>query len=382
MEFRLTPEQEQFRDTLRRVVDSSEMAPDGATAEGYAESWRNFAALGVAGLCVSEVQGGFSGAPEDIALVAMELGRAPTATPRIENGAAAAMLLARARTALAVERLESFIAGDCCPAIAFTEGNGADGIEIVTTKAGATASGFELTGEKVAVVAAGTADLLLITAILPDGTLGLFAVDPSVAGIERFPYRLADTTPVADVRMTAATVPAAALMLRGSEALVALEEALDTATVALCAASVGGMERSVELTIEYLKTRKQFGHPLAEFQALQHQVADIFMLATNARSSLYAAIAALGGRARERRIAVSGCKITVSAAAKEVTGRALHLHGGIGFTTEYAVGHLFRRAMVDEQLFGNAEFHLDRRIAQRRIEESDNADPPERLAVA
>lgn len=378
MEFRLTPEQEQFRDTVRRIVDSAQIAPDGLTSESYAEIWRRFGELGVAGLCVVEEQGGFSGAPEDIALVAMEMGRSPTVAPRIEAAAGAAFVLGKSGTALARECLQRLVAGDCCPAIAFTEGRGPGGAEIVRTRAVAVADGFQLTGKKIAVVGGAMANLLLVTAMLPDNRIGLFAVDPSTAGIKCDSYRLADMTLVADVLLTVVQVREAALILSGNTALEVMEEAFDVATMTLCASSVGGMEKSIELTIEYLKMRNQFGHPLANFQALQHQIADMFMLATNARSSLFAAIAALKGPPRDRRIAVSGCKITVSAAAKEVTGRSVHLHGGIGFTTEYAVGHLFRRAVVDEQLFGGTEFHLERRIDERRR----NAGNTPCLAVA
>lgn len=362
MDFTLTSEQAQFRDSIARLVDAQTLSPTGATTDSYAAAWTAFAELGMTGLCVPEERGGISGAGEDIALIAIELGRAPSSTPRIEVAAAIGVLLSASDAPSADLLRERFVAGELQPALAIAEGSDTDPLEGIATVAHRVGDGYELTGRKVTVIGGATADQLLVVARLGD-RLGVFAVGPDAPGVARKPYRLTDTTPMADIVFTNTRVDAGSLLIDGPAARATIELALDTAIVAQCATAVGSIDHAIALTIDYLKTRRQFGKPLAEFQVLQHQVADLFILASDARSILYAAIAALSVPSVERRRLVSACKVKVSASAKEVTGRAVHLHGGIGFTTEYAVGHHFRRAMVDEKLLGDVSHHLDRHIA-------------------
>jgi acyl-CoA dehydrogenase len=123
------------------------------------------------------------------------------------------------------------------------------------------------------------------------------------------------------------------------------------------------MSRALELTVEYLHVRRQFGKALSEFQALQHAVAELFVDVSDAKSMLYQAVAALGGPVRTRRKAVSGCVVKVMSAAREVAGMAVHLHGGIGMTDEYPVGHYLRRVMVSERIYGDLEHHLQRYLS-------------------
>jgi alkylation response protein AidB-like acyl-CoA dehydrogenase len=373
MEFELTSEQTQFRDSIQRLVETRQLSPRGQTAADYAEAWHAFAALGLAGLCLPEAQGGFSGTGEDIALVAIELGRAPTIAPRIETAVIAAQLLC-ASVSPSLEALRRlFVEGEFQPAVAWGETSCSGSTEVQGVNATRAPEGWEISGRKIGIVGGETAGIVLVAAALPGGETGVFSVRTDHPAIQRCGYRLIDTTPVADMVFTSARLPADSLLLSGAAADNALSLALDTGIVALCAASLGGMSQAITLTIDHLKTRQQFGRALAEFQALQHQVADMFIAENDARSSLYAAVAALDAPAGVRQRAVSAAKVKVATTAKEITGQAVHLHGGIGFTTEYSVGHLFRRALVDEKLLGDVEFHLARfeALVSRATDNSD-----------
>lgn len=353
-------EQEEFRSSVRRLMESFIADPSGFDSDSYAAAWAQLAEIGVAGLCVNTECGGLSGEMEDIALIAMELGRAPCSAPRLESAVMAARLLEAGTESRVSDLLERLVSGTLQPAVAFYEG--AD--PYPTSKPGTVAvpsgDGFLITGRKAAVIGAATAHCLFVTALLPSGDLAVFAIDPNSENVEIRPYRLFDTTPVADVIFNETSIPAEALILEGERANAALAIASSDALITQCAAMVGGMEYAIHLALEHLKVRKQFGRSLSEFQSLQHRVADMFIAANEARSSLYAAIAASRGDLVTREKAAARCKIKSSSNARSVVGDALHLHGGIGVTTEYAVGPLYRRAMVDTLLMGDGDYHFAR----------------------
>lgn len=358
MDLTLSYEQEEFRASTRRLADAAPLLQEGFDAAGYGAAWTLFAETGLAGLCLDPSLGGFSGQPEDIALIAAELGRAPGATPRIDSIVLAATLLAAGSHEASARARGQMAAGTLQPAVGWYEGGDAHGRDEPLTRARPSQGGFALNGRKLAVIGAETAGCLIISALLPAGDLALLMVDPTASGVEMHGYRLFDTTPVADIVFHDAPVGESGLIVQGEQARKVLAEALDHALVMQCAAALGGMDRAIELSIDYLKTRQQFGKPLADFQVLQHRVADMFIASNDARSSVYAAVAALREDASLRSRAASGCKVKVSATARSVIGDALHLHGGIGTTTEYPVGPLYRRAIVDSLLLGDADYHL------------------------
>lgn len=353
-------EQEEFCTSVRRLVESLPSDGSGFDPDSYADAWSRFAQIGIAGLCVDTTAGGYSGEIEDIALIAIELGRAPCSAPRLEPVVMAARLLATGRTERCGALLAELASGTMQPSVAFFEG--AEPYPGLTPRTVGVPSGddFVLTGRKAAVIGGATANCLVASVLLPTGDLALFAIDPSAENVEVRPYRLFDTTPVADVIFHDARVPAASLIASGEQACAALLLSADDGLVTQCAAMVGGMECAIDLALDYLKVRRQFGRPLAEFQALQHRVADMFIAVNEARSSLYAAIAASRADPATRARAAARCKIKVSGNAKSVVGDALHLHGGIGVTTEYRVGQIYRKAMVDALLMGDGEYHFAR----------------------
>lgn len=366
MELTLNDEQLQFQDTVRRFLTSRAEADmrHAPSLEQRRQSWAALAELGVQGLAVPPSLGGFSGAPEDIAVIAFELGREPVGTPRYENVVLAARLLGLAEGDEVAALSERLVMGDLRPAFAAYETSRTFDLGLCTTQIAKVDGGYRIDGSKIVVVDGDDANLLFVIGRMDDdGTLAVLMVDPTLNGVSITANHLADFTPSADIIFSNVFVRHGNLLVSGKDAAERLQDCLDEAIVTLCASMVGSLERAIERTREFLGMREQFGRPLAQFQALQHQIADLFIKTNDARSIVYRAIASLHEGGAERRRTVAACKVKVAAAARMVTGQALHLHGGIGFTTEYPIGHHFRRAFVDEKLFGDSDYHFDRFMA-------------------
>ncbi|MEN3953083.1 acyl-CoA dehydrogenase family protein [Iodidimonas sp. SYSU 1G8] len=345
MDFTLNSEQSMLRDSARRYL-----------AQAGGASWQGYADMGWLGIAAPEDAGGLGGGMAELAILTEEMGRALAPGPFIDGAVLATRLVDRlaasdARGAL----LQEMIAGTRRLVPALYE----PGIRYQLTPrthAARVGAGYRLSGTKVLVMDGAAADGLLVTASL-EGGVGLFLVDREQPGIDCRTYRTVDGRDCADFRLDL-TIPADRLL--SAKALDAVEDALDEARLCLCADMLGGMDSAIEMTAEYLKTRTQFGQKLASFQALQHSVADLFIDADSVRSSVLRAIPAFSRGRVERQKAVSACWVNTFETAKRVTGMAVHLHGAIGFTTEYRVGHYLRRAIVSERRFGDVEFHLER----------------------
>ncbi|SCW38552.1 Acyl-CoA dehydrogenase [Sphingobium faniae] len=366
MELTLNDDQVQFLDTIRRFLGNRagvEMR-HAPTLERRRETWAALAELGLQGVAVPVELGGFSGTPEDIAVIAFELGREPVGTPRYENIVLAARLLGKGSGDAVAEMLGRLVTGDLRPAIAAYERPTCFDLAKSTTRISKADGGYVVNGDKLAVVDGDDANMLLVVGKMEEGgDLAVLAINPASVGVTISPHHLADFTPAANIRFENAFVSEAMLLVSGADASEQLQDCLDEALVILCASTVGSLERAIERTREYLAIREQFGQPLGQFQALQHEVADLFIETNDARSMVYRAMSALHEGREESRRAAAACKVKVMTAARAVTGQALHLHGGIGFTAEYPIGHHFRRAFVDEKLLGDNEYHLERFMA-------------------
>jgi len=262
----------------------------------------------------------------------------------------------------------SIVAGERTLAFACTEVQSRHDLADVTTRAERGGDGWRLSGTKRFVLAGDSADLLIVSARTRgsardrDG-ISLFLVDPGAAGVTRRGYRTQDHQRAADIRFEAACVAADALLGPEGAALPLIEHAVDTATAALCAEAVGAMQRVHEITVEYLKVRKQFGVAIGSFQALQHRAVDMLVTVEQARSmALYAAMMCSEPDAAERGRAISAAKVQINKSARFVGQEAIQLHGGIGMTEECQAGHYFRRLSVIEMLFGDTAHHM-RRVA-------------------
>jgi alkylation response protein AidB-like acyl-CoA dehydrogenase len=229
----------------------------------------------------------------------------------------------------------------------------------VQLKARASGGAYLLDGAKLFVPDAGVADVIVVISRL-EGELALFAVGRNTPGVTIRPMSSIDLTrKVYEIKFDSVRVPAEAMLASGPSAVEALGRARAMATVGLVAEMTGGMQRLLDLTVEYAKTRKQFGRPIGQFQAVQHQCADMLVLTESSRSAAYYGAYAIQEGIPEAPLAVSVAKAYASEAYRETGNRAIQVHGGMGFTWENDAHLYYRRAKVSEQMFGDATFHRE-----------------------
>jgi alkylation response protein AidB-like acyl-CoA dehydrogenase len=230
-------------------------------------------------------------------------------------------------------------------------------------------SDWVLDGEKRFVLAGDTAQRMIVSARVAPAAVGrdgiaLFLVDADQQGLTRRGYATQDRTRCADLRLDGVRVPADALLGEAGMSLPAIEQVIDTAVAALCAEAVGAMSYAQELTVDYLKVRKQFGVAIGSFQALQHRAVDMLVASEQAHSmALYATMMCAEPNVAERQRAISATKIQINNSGRFVGQEAVQLHGGIGMTEECQVGHYLRRLTVIEMMFGDTAHHV-RRLAR------------------
>lgn len=324
------------------------------------EVWRAFADLGLLGVGFSEEDGGFGGGGVEMMIVMEALGRGLVVEPYLPTVILAGGVLRRAASSRQkAERIPRIIAGEHVMALAHHEPNGPrHTVDRLRTRAAPHGTGWILQGEKVSVIAGGGADELIVTAVTADG-VGLFVVDPKAPGVTVRPRLGFDGVALADVRLDAVPLDGDALMGSPGEGASVLTRVFEEANAALCAEAVGVMSDMLEMTTEYLKTRTQFGAPIGSFQALQHRAAEMLMQAELARSMAILAALSLERSPEERWRNIAAAKAKVGAASRFVGQQAVQLHGAIGLTAEYKIGHGFKRLTAIEMLFGDTDHHLD-----------------------
>ncbi|KUE86343.1 acyl-CoA dehydrogenase [Cupriavidus necator] len=365
MDFTLNSEQQLLQDSVRRYVDkaydfetrASYIQASRAGRDTVADNWKVFAENGWLMAALPEVHGGLGGSLTDTALIAQELGRGLVLEPYIGCAVLAAQTLVAGGTAEQKASLVPQLAeGSRRIALAYSEPDSRGMPEVVATRADKDADGYVIHGRKSLVLGAVGADAFIVSAqVTGEADIALLLVDAGSAGLARQPMPLHDATWVEDLTFDGVRVPAGNRLEGG---LSALRTGLAHGTVALCAGLVGAMEKAITLTAEYLKTRQQFGVPIGTFQALQHRMADMAAEMELARSMLHALLASVENdseAARQRTL--SATKSLVCRAAKYVCGQGVQLHGGIGMTEEYAVGHYFKHAIVADLLLGSSDRH-------------------------
>jgi alkylation response protein AidB-like acyl-CoA dehydrogenase len=370
MNFNLSDEQDMLADGAARYARARY---DFETRRGIIrdqagfspQHWREYAEMGWLALGIGEADGGLGGSATDLALLLERLGEALPLEPLVDTAVLGVRLLsASADGSERAALLAAVASGEKVLALAHLERQSRHEYEWpVQTRASRTADGWVLEGRKHRIRHGADAHTWLVSAQIegqPD--FGIFAVDAGSTGarvIDR--YRLIDGSFAIDLALDQVGVADTALLLPPETAPAALEQALDHALVAQGAAAVGSMEAVLAMTSDYLKTRVQYGKPLAQFQALQHRMSEMFVETDQARSILYAALSALDGDdAQRRRFAVSAAKVVIARAWLFVAGQGIQLHGGIGTTEEYAVGHHYKAAVAFDQRYGDNGFHLDR----------------------
>ena len=367
MDFDLNDDQRLLKDSVDRLIADrygfEQRRGFMAEPEGWSRAmWAQFAELGLLGLPFGEDHGGFGGGPVETMIVAEAFGRGLVLEPYLATVVLGGGLIRRAATAeLQAELLPQIAGGTLLLAFAHLERQSRYTLHDVSTIARPEGGRFRLEGDKGVVLHGDTADRLLVTARTAGGTrdrdgIGLFLVDARSEGVSVRAYPTQDGLRAAEVSLAGAYgVP----LGDPGGALPAIERVVDEAIAYLTAEAIGVMEKMHGLTIDYMRQRKQFGRAIAEFQALQHRAVDMYVLLEQARSmALYATMIAGEDDSAERHKAVAAAKVQIGRSGRKIGQEAIQLHGGIGMTMEYAVGHYFKRMSMIEILFGDADTHL------------------------
>ncbi len=377
MDFQITPEESQLADSIARLVERSysfEARRESiASAAGYSDSvWQTMAEMGLLGLPFSEDDGGFAVGAIGMMSVMEAFGKALLVEPYIATVALAGRLVAKLGNDSQRERiLPGVIEGKIKLAFAHTEADSRYSLALVTTTATKDGKGWRLDGAKVVVTHAPMADWLVISARTSGKAsdaqgISLFLVPADAPGLSCQSYRGVDGTRGADLAISALTVGPEALLGKEGSALPGIEEAVDFATLLQCSEAVGAMASANADTLEYLKTRQQFGVPIGSFQALQHRMVEMTIHAEQARSITSLACArfdeATNGTlsAAERMHYVSAAKVKIAQACRAVGQESIQLHGGMGMSDELKVSHTFKRLTMIAQVCGDLDHHLER----------------------
>ena len=373
MNFELTEERQMLQDGLRRFL--RETYTPALRAElveadcGFSRDvWSGLAEMGVIGALFSEDDGGFAGGGFDISLVFEELGRVGAVDPLLDTAVLGGGLIAALGNEVQKQQIESVIAGTTQLAFAHAEPSSRYDMSQVESTATRDGDGYVLNGRKAVVVNAPAADHILISA-RTDGQaadrngISLFLVPAGIDGIALRSYPLVSGGQAAEILLEDVRLGAAARLGPEGGAYDAIAEVNARATLAICAEALGLMESIRELTTDYLKTRKQFGKPIGKFQALQHRMADVLIEIEQARSAVINLAGHLDSAADTREMHVSATKNLIGNAAKLVAEESIQMHGGIGMTEEYELGHLAKRLIMVDHRFGDAIHHLERFVA-------------------
>ncbi|MGS0896518.1 acyl-CoA dehydrogenase family protein [Burkholderia stagnalis] len=378
MDFQHTEDRRMLADTLNRFIAERYPFPVrdrvAQSAEGFDRAmWRRFAELGAIGALFAEADGGFGGAGFDIAVVFECLGRGLVVEPFL-GALLAGRALALAGGDAHCDKLAALIDGSASAAFAHDEPGSHYELTTVRTRAERSGDGWVLTGAKGVVDQAAQAAFFVVSARTAGGDddaagIGLFVVPADAPGVSLRDYRKIDGGRAAEVRFERVALPAdAALRIPADEAADAagaalLERVLGYGLLALSAEALGAMDVAKEHTLDYLRTRKQFGMPIGSFQALQHRMADLLLEVEQARSAVINAAAQLDAPRATRERALAAAKITIGRIGALVAEESIQLHGGIGMTWELPLSHYAKRlVMIDHQL-GDEDHHLARYIA-------------------
>ncbi len=373
MDFELSDEQRLLQDSITRLLGDRYAfeqrkgylkAPEGFSAA----LWSQYAELGLLGLPFAEEYGGFGGGAQEIMLVMQAFGRALILEPYLATVVLGGTALQRAGSdTQKAEFLPAIAEGRMKLALAHSERQARyDLTDVVTTAKRSSGGGWELDGAKSVVVHGEVADRLVLSARTSgdrydaDG-ITLFLVDTTAPGLARRGYATRDGQRAADIALSNVTVADADVLGEVGKGFPTVQRIVEAGIAATAAEAVGAMEAMHGMTLEYSKTREQFGKPIGSYQVVQHRLADMFMTMEQGRSmAMLATMMVEHPDAAERARKIAMAKVGVGQAGRYVSQSAIQMHGGIGMTEEYAVGHYFRRCMVIERLFGDPAYYLQR----------------------
>ena len=369
MDIQFTEEQELLRSSVQRLLrdqyDFETRRKIVASEDGWSRKhWSAFADLGLLAAPFSEVAGGLGGGPLATMILMQEFGRHLVVEPYFETVVLSGGLIENEGTETQRETLlPPIMAGEAIWALAWTEGKSRYDLNHVSTTAKRSGDNYILNGAKAAVIAAPWADKLIVSARTSDGPrdsagVSLFVVDRQSAGLHLKSFRTIDGRRAAEIMLKDVSVPAANLLGKEGEGVAALEACRDRAIAALCAEATGAMDVLNRSTLDYTKTRKQFGVALGTFQVLQHRMVDMFIALEEATSLMqHLNLTIADGDPHGSKLS-SGAKSKVGEAARFVGEQAIQLHGGMGMSDELNVGHYFKRIAAINIQFGDPTYHL------------------------
>ena len=371
MDFSLSEEQQLLKDSITQFVDKDylfDVRQKNIKSElGYSSDfWKTFADLGWLGMPFSEADGGYDGGPIDLMVIMESLGRGLVVEPYIPNVVLAGGLISRlGNEEQKTNFLPKIISGEIQMSLAFAEPQSRFNLSDVITTAKKDGENYILDGYIAVVMNGPSSDTLIVVARtsgtqLEEKGLSLFLIDPSAKGVSLRNYSNVDGSKASEVTLEGVEVSTSSLLGDEGNIYSVLEEVIDLATLAISAEAVGIMEKMNEITLEYTKTREQFGETLSSFQALQHRMVDTFMAYEQTKSHLLMCAAKLTYKADDATKAVSALKYQVGIAAKQVGEESVQLHGGMGVTDETNIGHFFKRLTTIRAIFGNTDYHLKR----------------------
>lgn len=360
MDFELSDEQRMLQDATRDLLasryDVGKRNTVLASASGWdRDTWSAMAEMGLTGLPFAEADGGMGAGPVEVMAVLTEVGRGLAPEPLLDSVYVPGGVLADTGSAQQRGRLiPELAAGTLLLAYAYDEPGVRWPSTALSTKADGHGTGWTLTGCKNPVLRGDCADLLVVSALLPGGETGLFLVGTQTPGVTRTPFRTPDGGRGAQLDFQGAE---AELLASGEAAAAAITAAAVRRIAALCAEAVGAMDETLRLTCAHLGSRKQFGVPLSTFQTLTHRAADMYVRLELARSmSLYITMSLADGVVDP--VIASRAKLVVNRSARHIGREAIQMHGGIGLTAEYPVGHHVMRLTSIEHTLGGSEEHL------------------------
>ena len=369
MDFTFNEEQSLIQDQVDQFVQKEydwETRQSLSNSElGFGEdNWKKFAELGWLGISVSEDSGGFGGSAIESMLIMEAFGKGLVVEPFLETVIMAGGLIDdHGSDQQKSSFLEPAIAGEMHLALAYAEPQSRFNLSDVVTEAKADGDNFIINGYKSVVMNGPSADQIIVSARtsgtqLDEHGISLFIIDANASGLDKTNYKTVDGRRASDLTFENVSVSKENLIGDQDKGFEILDSAIDKAILAISAEAVGAMEVLYKTTVEYTKTREQFGTAIGKFQVLQHRMVDMFMEYEQCKSLLYMATMKHEEKAEDAKKAISGLKYQVGKAGKFIGQQAVQLHGGMGVTDELNVGHYFKRLTTVGTIFGNTDYHL------------------------
>lgn len=330
------------------------------------ECWKQFAELGLLGAPLPEAYGGLGGGAVEIMIVMEAFGRALVVEPYVPTVVIGGGFLRGAGSdAQKQEWLPRIAEGRAVFAFAFAESQGRYNLAELSVSAKKQGSAYVLNGQKSVVIGAPFADALIVTARTAGARreekgVSVFLIDRHAKGVSTRDFPTVDGLRASEITFENVEIPALDLIGTPDDALPLVEQIVDEAIAAHCAEALGAMRMLQESTVEFSKSRKQFGVPIGKFQALQHRMVDMFMQVEQSASMTLMVTLKLGEGAKARKKATSAAKVQIGKAGRFVGQNAVQIHGGMGMTDELALGHYFKRVTMIDTLYGNVDHHLKR----------------------